>query len=399
MSNAHPDGAVHAPVSHSVLFDFPDAQGIVDAFQGKRMAHVYGRSSSPTASALQAVLTQQHQALGCVTFASGMAAISSFMLAFLKQGDHVIVSQFLFGNTRSFFQQISEFGVAVSFVDPTSLDAVQNAQQPNTRLLFTEGLANPLTQVPDMHALGSWAKAQGVMSMVDITMTPHVMADFATLPIDILVTSLTKYVAGHGQALGGAVLDMGKFDWTSYPHIDPRYQVTDTAQWGLTQLRKKGLRDIGATLSPEAASSILIGQETLAMRFATIQENTSQIARCLAQHTLVEHVYHPSLPTHPQHQLVSEQYNGTGGIVSFTLSESIDPVLFINQLQLIICATHLGDTRTLALPVTQTIFFEFTQEEKDAMGVNEKLIRLSVGIEHVDDLCADLIQALNYFSA
>jgi len=391
--NNYPDGSVHSPVCASVLFEFKNAQDIVDAFQGKKVAHVYGRSSSSTTSSLQNVLTQQHAALGTVTFATGMAAISSFMFAMLKQGDHIIVSQFLFGNTRSFFHHLTQFGISVSFVDINDVAAVTKQVTDKTRIIFAEGLANPLTQIPDFTALGALASQYNIIMMLDTTMTPPSMLNVSNFPIDIVVTSLTKYIAGQGQALGGAVIDMGRFDWTQYPNIDPLYQVTDTTQWGLVQLRKKGLRDIGATLSPEAASAILLGQETLALRWQKIQNNAAQIARFLEAHPAVETVFHPSLEDHAQHQLAQEQFNSFGGILSFTLKEDGDPVAFINHLELIICATHLGDTRTLALPVTQTIFFEFSNSEKTAMGVSESLVRLSVGIEASEDLIADLQQA------
>ena len=393
--NDYPDGSVHSPVCASVLFEFKDAQGIVDAFQGKKVAHVYGRSSSSTTTALQNVLTQQHEALGSVTFATGMAAISSFMFAMLKQGDHIIVSQYLFGNTRSFFHQLAQFGISVSFVDITDIKAVSEQVREQTRVIFAEGLANPLTQIPDLNALGTLAKKHHIISLLDTTMTPPTMFKAQDFPVDIVVTSLTKYIAGQGQALGGAIIDMGRFDWTQYPHIDPLYQVADTAQWGLVQLRKKGLRDIGATLSPEAASAILLGQETLGLRWQKIQDNAAQIAAYLNEHPAVETVFHPSLEQHEQHHLALEQFSTFGGILSFTLKGDIDPVAFINHLDLIICATHLGDTRTLALPVTQTIFFEFSEAEKTAMGVSESLVRLSVGIEDSHDLLADLAHGLS----
>ncbi len=393
--NPQQDGAVHSPINTGVLYHFADAQGIVDAFQGKKVAHVYGRSSSPTTSALQQLLAQQHNALGCVTFSSGMAAISSTLFALLKAGDHIVVSQFLFGNTRSFFHQLSGFGIDVTFVDVTDLDAVTNSLKDNTRMLFCESLANPLTQLPNLDEIGQLCQARHIVFAVDTTMTPHVMCDVSRFPISLVFTSLTKYIAGHGQAMGGAVMDMGIFDWTHFPHIDVIYQVPDTRMWGLTQIRKKGLRDIGATLDPTSASQIMLGQETLAMRYAKACENAQAIARFLSSHAGIIKVYHPSLETHPQHALVHSQFETTGAILAFDLANGVAPVAFINALNTILCATHLGDTRTLALPVAQTIFFEFAQAERDAMGITDACVRLSVGIEDTQDLLDDLAQALD----
>lgn len=398
LSNPQLDGAVHSPISASVLYHFADAQHIVDAFQGKRTAHVYGRSSSPTTSALQALLTAQHNALGSVTFATGMAAISSTLFALLKAGDHIIVSQFLFGNTRSFFHQLHGLGIDVSFVDVTKTEAVKAQIKDNTRLVFTESLANPLTQIPDLSVLSEICKAHDLLFCVDTTMTPHLMLDVANFGISLVFTSLTKYIAGHGQAMGGTVIDMGQFDWTKYPHIETIYQVSDTKLWGLTQIRKKGLRDIGATLDPQSASLILTGQESLALRYPHACENAAHIANILSKHSLVKKVYHPSLSQHPQNDLAQSQYHMYGAILSFDLKDGITPVAFINALKLILCATHLGDTRTLALPVADTIFFEFSQADRDAMGVSAQCVRLSVGIEDIADLSADITQALNQFA-
>ena len=396
--NPQQDGAVHSPINTGVLYHFADAQGIVDAFQGKKIAHVYGRSSSPTTSALQQMLAHQHNALGCVTFSTGMAAISSTLFALLKAGDHIVVSQFLFGNTRSFFHQLSGLGIAVDFVDVTKIDAIKHVIKSNTRLLFCESLANPLTQIPNLEELGQLCQTHQIVFAVDTTMTPHVMCDASRFSISLVFTSLTKYIAGHGQAMGGAVLDMGVYDWTQFPHIDALYQVADKRMWGLTQIRKKGLRDIGATLEPTSASQVMLGLETLAMRYARACDNAEHIAQFLSTHAGVSNVYHPSLETHPQYHLGQSQFMTSGAILAFDLANGVTPVAFINALNTILCATHLGDTRTLALPVAQTIFFEFAQTERDAMGISDACVRLSVGIEDAQDLLDDLAQALDAVS-
>ncbi len=392
--NPQSDGAVHSPANKSVLFEFSDAQGIVDAFQGRLAAHVYARSSSSTTNALQNVLNHFEQGVGAVTFATGMAAISTCLLSLLKQGDHIIVSEYLFGNTRSFFKHLQLFGIEVSFVDVTNVQNVVAAKQDNTLMVFTESLSNPMTQVADMSAIGQYCQEQRLLYVIDNTMSPCVIFSAKACHASLVVSSLTKYVSGHGQALGGSVVDTGLFDWTQYPNIQSLYQVANKTQWGLTQIRKKGLRDLGATLSSDVASTILVGMETLQLRYHQACENARKLALHFANHAGVVNVFYPGLADHPQHFMARDLFSHYGAIMSIELPEGVNIIEFINRLNVVICATHLGDTRTLALPVAQTIYFEATQNERDRMGISNQIVRLSIGIEDINDLVADFEQAL-----
>jgi O-acetylhomoserine (thiol)-lyase len=386
-------GAVHQAIDTSVLYEFKDAQGIVDVFQGKKAGHVYGRSSTGSVIALQNILNDLEQGVGASTFSTGMAAISSTILSLFKAGDHLIVSHFLFGNTRSFIETTSALGIEISFVDVTDVQAVKKAYQSNTKGVYLETIANPVTQVSDLRAIGQFCQEASVLFMVDSTMTPPSMFDAKAVMASLVLTSLTKYIAGHGNVLGGAVIDTGLFDWTQFDNILDIYRGVDPTLWGLTQIRKRGLRDMGATLSPQAAHDISVGLETLALRTQKINDNALRIATYLHNHQQIEAVYYPGLAEHPQHYLAREHFNGYGGILSFDLVEDIDPIAFLNKLELIICATHLGDTRTLALPVASTIYFECTAEQRKEMGVNDNMIRMSIGIEDSDDIVADFEQA------
>jgi O-acetylhomoserine (thiol)-lyase len=194
------------------------------------------------------------------------------------------------------------------------------------------------------------------------------------------------------------VIDTGLFDWTTFPNISPKYQVADKAMWGITQIKKKGLRDIGATLASQSAHLISVGMETLSLRTARSNENALKLATYLESHPNIQTVYYPGLANHPQHFIAREQLANYGSILSFDLVPGIEPCEFLDKLELVISATHLGDTRTLALPVAPTIFFENGQRERARMGITETMIRLSVGIEDTDDLVADFEQALNSFS-
>jgi len=394
--NSPEHGGVHTSISNSVLFEFSDAQGIIDAFQGKRAAHVYSRSSSPSVAALQNMLNDLEDGVGALCFSTGMAAISSSLLALLQSGDHLIVSQYLFGNTRSFFDMLCDYGVQISYVDVTDIHHVKAAYQPNTKGVYTETVANPVTQVADLRAIGQYCEERKILFMVDNTMTPPPLFYAKAYKATLVFCSLTKYLCGHGNVLGGAVIDTGVFDWGDFDNIKTAYRVSDSAQWGLTQIKKKGLRDLGATLAPPSASAIAIGMETLALRFSSSCKNAMELATFLDNHVSVKHVFYPGLSNHPQHFIAREQlHKGYGAILSFDLVDDIDPVDFLNSLKLVICATHLGDNRTLALPVASTIYFENSAEERARMGISDTMIRISVGIEDTDDLINDFTAAFD----
>jgi O-acetylhomoserine (thiol)-lyase len=395
--NTPENGAVHQATNNSVLFEYKDAQGLVDVFQGKKSGHVYSRSSSGSNTALQNILTHLEGGIGTITFSTGMAAITATMLSLFKVGDHLIVSHFLFGNTHSFTETMQALGIEISFVDVTDVQNVEAAFKTNTKAVFLETIANPVTQVADLIAIGQLCESKKALFLVDNTMTPANIFDASSVLASLTISSLTKYIAGHGNVLGGAVVDTGLFDWSSFENILPIYRGPDKTQWGLTQIRKRGLRDMGGTLSPDSAHAISIGLETLVLRTDKICENAMSLALYLDNNKKVLKVYYPGLADHPQHFLAKELFNGYGGILSLDLAADIDPIQFLNALDLVICATHLGDTRTLALPVASTIYFENSAQQRQEMGVNDNMIRMSIGIEDLDDIVADFEQAFARF--
>jgi O-acetylhomoserine (thiol)-lyase len=386
-------GAVHQSTNNSVLFEFKQAQELVDVFQGKQMGHVYSRSSSSSTVALQNILNHLEGGVGAITFATGMAAITATMLSLFKAGDHLILSRFLFGNTRSLSETLESLGIELSFVDVTDIKQVEKALQANTKAVYLETIANPVTQVADLKAIGQWCQANHLLFMIDTTMTPPNLFDAKSVLASLTITSLTKYIAGHGNVLGGAVVDCGLYDWTRFDNILPIYRGAEPNMWGLTQIRKRGLRDMGATLAPESAHAISIGLETLVLRTQRTCDNALRLANYLQSHAKIAAVYYPGLPQHPQHLLAKQLFSGFGGVLSLDLVEGIDPIAFLDQLKLVICATHLGDTRTLALPVASTIYFECSAEQRQQMGVNDNMIRMSIGIEDFEDIVADFEQA------
>ncbi|WP_432714199.1 cystathionine gamma-synthase family protein [Pedobacter sp.] len=388
-------GALHQPVHTSVTWGFDDVQGLVNVFQNKAKGYAYSRQGNPTTTALEHKVTQMEHGKGTVTFSTGMAAITATIQALIKGGDHIIASSFLFGNSRSIMQTFMDLGLSFTFVDATDVNNIKDAYQENTRMVFVETIANPATQIADLNGIGDFCEEKGILYVVDNTMTSPYLYRPATSKASLVINSLTKYIGGHGDALGGSVTDTGKFDWTKYPNIAPILRETIKPEMlGLTQIRKRGLRDGGGTLSPEAAHTISVGAETLALRLKRACKNASTLAHYLEEHELVSKVYYPGLKSHPQHELASNLFKHYGGLMSFSLKDGIDLFAFLNRLKLVVKSSNLGDTRTLAIPVAHTIFFELGAERRAEMGIPDSMVRLSIGIEDTEDLLEDFRKAL-----
>jgi O-acetylhomoserine (thiol)-lyase len=387
-------GALHKPLHLSVAYGYRDARELAAVFQGRAQGYAYGRQGNPTSAALEAKVTRMEDGVATVCFATGMAAIGAAMLALLARGDHVVASQFLFGNTVSQFNTLAAHGVSVSYVDATGVANVEAALTPATRLVFVETIANPRTQVADLERIGALCAARGILYVVDNTMTSPALFRPKKVGAGLVVNALTKYVGGHGNALAGSITDTGLFDWTRFPNIADNYKTQKPALWGMQQIRKKGLRDFGGTLAAEQAHHIAVGAETLALRMDRICANAAAVAQFLSRHQRVRAVHYPGLPSHLQHALARDLFCGFGGLFSFELADGIGCFDFLNRLGIVVSSSNLGDNRTLAIPVAHTIFWEMGAERRAAMGIADSLIRISTGIEDRDDLIADFAQAL-----
>lgn len=387
-------GVLHKPVHPSVAYGYSDARDLAAVFQGKRAGYNYGRQMNPTVTALQDRITAMEEGLATIAFATGMAGIAATMLTLLRQGDHFIASSFLFGNTNSFFGTLQNYGIEVTFVDATKASEVESAIQENTRLVFVETIANPVTQVADLANIGQLCQQHGLIYCVDNTMTsPHLFQP-KSVGASLVVNSLTKYIGGHGNALGGSITDTGLFNWEAYDNILDTYRKGDSAMWGITQIRKKGLRDMGASLGPEAAHHLAVGSETLPLRMDKACKNALALAEFCEKQPGVRSVYYPGLASHPQHELASSLFGNFGAIFSLDLDEQLDCFDFLNKLDVVIASSNLGDTRTLAIPVAHTIFYEMGPQRRASMGIADSMIRFSVGIEDTEDLLNDFEQAL-----
>jgi O-acetylhomoserine (thiol)-lyase len=389
-------GALHKPLHVSVAYGYSSARALADVFQGREPGYVYGRQGNPTSGALEAKVNAMEGGVATVSFATGMAAIGAIMLSLVKAGDHVVASHFLFGNTNSLFHTLQGHGTPVTFVDATDAGAVAAALTPATRIVFVETIANPRTQIADLARIGALCRERGIVYVVDNTLTSPYLFRPRDVGASLVVNALTKYVGGHGNALAGSVTDTGLFDWTTYPNILDSYKGAKPALWGVTQLRKKGLRDWGGTLSPEQAHHVAVGAETLALRMSRQCANAMALAAFLARHPRVARVHYPGLPSHPQHALARELFRGFGAILSFELAGqgTEDTFAFLDRLRVVVLSSNLGDNRTLAIPVAHTIFHEMGAARRADMGIADSLVRVSVGIEDEGDLIADFDQAL-----
>ncbi len=386
--------AVHKPMHAAVAFGYPDARDLAKVFKGELAGYAYGRQGNPTTAALESKISKMEDGIATACFSTGMAAIAATFIALLRSGDHIVSSSFLFGNTNSLFGTLGQLGCDISYVDATRVDEVARALRPNTRLVFVETIANPCTQVADLARIGDLCARHGLLYVVDNTMTSPYLFRPKRVQAGLVINSLTKYIGGHGNALGGAVTDTGLFDWKRFPNIYDNYKTAAPAMWGVLQIRKKGLRDAGATLAAEVAHRLATGAETLALRMDRAAGNALQLARLLAAHPKVTKVYYPGLDDHPQHQLAGELFRNYGALMSIELADGIDCFDFLNRLKLVISSSHLGDNRTLAIPIAHTIYWEMGPARRAEMGIVDSLIRLSIGIEDTEDLIGDFTQAL-----
>lgn len=386
--------SVHKPMHIAAAFGYEDARDLARVFKGEMPGYSYGRQGNPTTTALEAKISKMEDGIATASFSTGMAAISALFIALLRAGDHVVSSAFLFGNTNSLFGTFNTLGCDISFVDATDVENVARAVRPTTRMVFVETIANPRTQVADLARIGELCAKLGLLYVVDNTLTSPYLYRPKVHQAGMVINSLSKCIGGHGNALGGAITDTGLFDWTRFPNIYDSYKNAKSANWGIQQVRKKGLRDVGATLASEPAHRIATGAETLALRMERACDNALQLARYLAAHPKVTRVYYPGLENHPQHALAQQHFKAYGALLSIELAEGIDCFDFLNRLQLVISSSHLGDNRTLAIPVAHTIYWEMGPQRRAEMGIADSLIRLSIGIEDLDDLIGDFKQAL-----
>ena len=387
-------GSIHKPIHANVAYEYEDAHDLSGVFQGSVKGYTYGRQVNPTMTALESQVTKMENGIDTVCFSTGMAVIGTMPFTLLREGDHFVSSSYLFGNTNSLFSSFASHGINISFVDATDVANVADAIRDTTKLVFVETIANPRTQVADLNRIGKLCAERKLIYVVDNTMTSPYLFQPISSGADLIVNSLTKYMGGHGNALGGAITETGHFDWRTFGNIYATYQKGEPTKWGMTQIRKKGLRDFGASLDPEAANRLAIGAETLALRMEQQCKNAKALTELLVSHPNCSRVYYPGLKDHPAYQLSKRLFKHPGALFAFEIADNIDCFDFLNRLEVVIKSSNLGDTRTLAIPVAHTIYYEMGPERRASMGIVDSLIRVSAGIEDTQDLIEDFAQSL-----
>lgn len=392
-------GALRYPVYDSASFEFESAEDIAGAFAGSKPAHAYSRITNPTVEYLETQIKSVTNAVGVIALASGMAAISNVVIGLCSTNDNVVTTKNLFGNSLSLFRNtLGPWGLKTKFADFKDIDSVKNSIDDNTRIIYLETITNPQLEVADIEAVGKIAKEAGVVLVVDSTITPISFGNLKKFGVDIEVVSNTKYISGGATSVGGLIIDYGTYKWSKHPRF-----ITDYKKFGpfafLRKLRKTIYRDLGACLSPHSSYLQSLGLETFKLRVEKTCQNSKIIADKLDEDPRILSVNYPGLKS-STNEIAKKQFNGLyGGILTFDLDSKENCYVLLNSLKLIRRSTNLNDNKTLIIHPASTIFCEYSQEERESMGVRDTTIRLSVGIEDVNDLLADLNQALEVIDA
>jgi O-acetylhomoserine (thiol)-lyase len=408
-----PDAATGAralPIYQTTSFVFDSAEHAAALFNLQTFGNVYSRLSNPTVAALEERVAALEGARAAVATASGMAAESLALTTLLQAGDHVVAAGALYGGTVTMLAvSLKKFGIDVSFVDATKPEAFAAAIRPHTRVIYAETLGNPSLVVLDIAAVADVAHAHGLPLIVDNTVPSPALCNPVALGADVVVHSATKYLAGHGTTLAGVVVEGGKFPWDNgkFPGMtepSPGYHgVRFYETFGdfafSMRCRMEGLRVHGAALQPAAAWQVLQGVETLPLRMERHCANALAVAKFLQADPRVSFVNYPGLPDHPQHALVQRQMRGSSGLLAFgvkggAVSGKDAGVRFIESAQFMSHLVNIGDTRTLISHPASTTHRQLNDEQQRAAGVLPDMVRISVGLEHIDDILWDVDQAL-----
>ncbi|MBP9613661.1 MAG: O-acetylhomoserine aminocarboxypropyltransferase/cysteine synthase [Sulfurospirillum sp.] len=390
-----PYGAMRFPIYQSSAFEFEHAEDLEAVFKGQKMGHVYTRSSNPSIEAYEQTIRSISGAFGVIATATGMAAISNALFALLKSGDNIITTKYLFGNTLSLFQTLlSDFGVEVRYVDVNNLEEIRSNIDDKTRLLFCESISNPQLIVPDFGAIKAVLSEKNVPLIVDTTMTPWNIFDAKKHGVDIEIISATKYLSGGGHVLGGLIVDNGTFNWKQHATLEPYYKKFGPNAF-MARLRKETFRNLGSTLSAQSAYLLCLGLETLDLRVRRSCQNALSVAKHLQNKAQIIRVDYPLLETSSSYENASKQFSGGGAIVTFSLENKEKAYAFLNALKLIRRGTNIQDNKSLAIAPYHTIYAEYSEEQRHSYQLTQGMIRLSVGIEDIEDLLEDIDQALH----
>ena len=409
-SDADPEGAITVPIYRTTAYQFNNTEHAASLFALKEFGNIYSRIGNPTVGALEARLTALEDGAMCVALSSGTSAVMYSLINIMSQGDNFISASQLYGGTYTMFDNIlPEYGINAKKVDITDFKAVEDSIDDKTRAIYCETITNPGLVVADISALSDIAHSHGIPLIVDATFTTSAIQKSFDFGADIVVYSLTKWMSGHGRVIAGAVIEKGGFDWGNgnFPLFDKPDTSYGGMRWGhdlgelgnvaySLRLRTVPLRNLGANMSPDTAFEVMSGLETLALRMERHCENAKQAADYLDKHDLVEWVRFPGLKNDPAFELSEKYLQGTGGtMVGCGIKGGKDAgQKFIDNLKMFRHVANVGDTRSLAIHPATTTHSQLDEDQLIAAGSPPELIRLSIGIEDIEDILGDLGQAL-----
>lgn len=389
-------GATSVPIFQSTSYEYQSAREIADVFSGKAPGHIYSRISNPTNLALEIRLNELENGIGCIVTSSGMAAISSVIMALTKSGDEVLTTNGIFGGTVSLFSKtLQRFGIKTVFVNSVDNHSFEKAITEKTKIIFIESICNPSLEIPDFETISRIAKEKKIPLVVDNTLTSPYIFRPGNFGADIIIHSTSKFVNGNGSAIGGAIIDTGNFNWKKHGHEQIKQLSQKTGQIAfLAFLRNLIYRDLGGCAAPFNSFLMLQGLETLGARIAIHCKNARSLAEYLNNNKNVIRIKYPG--TGNNKGKIEKYFRGlAGSILTFGLGSKNNCFKFIDSLKIAKNLANLGDAKTLVIHPASTIFCEFTLEERNRLGISDDMIRVSVGIEDFEDIKSDFEQAID----
>jgi methionine-gamma-lyase len=366
-------GAVSTPIYSASVFAFTDADEGIAIHNDEKPGFYYGRLGNPTQEALERSIAELEAGEDALAFASGMAAISAAVLTYAAQGDHIVAPESMYSTTTNLFRYLSKFGISTSFVDATNANAYRDAARENTKIFWIETPSNPMVQITDIAAVVEIAKELGVATICDNTFATPYNQRPIEIGVDLSVHSATKYLGGHSDLTAGIIVG--------------RKDIVDEARHGPSKF-------FGGNFAPQVAWLVMRGIKTLALRMERHNENAYAMANMLEKHPKVKAVYYPGLESHRNHAIAKSQMAGFGGMVSIDLGTAESAKSFVNNVKLCTFATSLGGVETIVQPSALMTHANISPEQRAAAGISDGLIRMSIGVEHIDDLTGDVTQAL-----
>lgn len=394
----NPYNATLVPVTQSSSYEYKTAEELEEIFAGRRVGYIYSRISNPTVTALEERLTLLEDGIGAIAVSSGMAAITVSLMNILKSGDHIIAGKSLFGGTYALFKNIfTRFRIEIDFVAPTDLNEIESKIKPHTKVVFIETIGNPRLDVVDVEKVSRLCQKYNITLFLDNTVPTPYLLKAKDYGVSIVIHSTTKFINGFGNSIGGIIIDTGNYNWNNEKFECLKEYTKKYGKFAyLAKARHDVYRDFGTCMSPFNAFLTLLGIETLGIRMKIHCQNALKLAEFLKNHPKVVWVNYPGLEENSFYEIAKKQFkNYFCSLLTFGVGTKKKSFELINNLKLAKNLANLGDTRTLVIHPASTICADFTPEEKQIVGVTEDMIRVSVGIEDIEDIIKDFDDALN----